>query len=343
VRPIPKRTFNILLTCVGRRVSLMESFRRAMRELALRGKIVATDITRTSPGFQVADAGVIVPGAAAPEYIPALLKTVREHEASLLVPVTDLDLLLLARHRRQFEELGCTVMSGSEEIVAACMDKAHTNALVRQAGLPCIETCTLEEFRREPFYPCFIKPIHGSAGIGTSIIGSAAQLEVHVGRFGDRMLIQEYVPGQEFTIDVYRSRDGRVRCVVPRQRLVVRSGEVEKGLTLKDKALVDATLKLCAQLGDLWGVFCCQCRRADSRGAPFFFEINTRFGGGAPLSIAAGADLPLYLLQEVTGRPITARLGQFQDRLLMLRYDQAVFVPAGEMENLPGFKTPQFR
>ena len=59
--------------------------------------------------------------------------------------------------------------------------------------------------------------------------------------------------------------------------------------------------------------------------------------------MAAGADLPLYLLQEITGRRITARVGRFKDRLLMLRYDQAVFVPAGRLDSLPGYRTPQFR
>jgi carbamoyl-phosphate synthase large subunit len=322
----------------------MEHFRRAMRALGLRGEIVATDITRSSPAFHTADAGVIVPKADAPEYIPALLATVRRRGVRLLVPMTDLDLLALARHRDRFEALGCTVMIGSEGIVAACMDKARTSAIVRQAGLAAIRTCTLEEFRREPFYPCFIKPVRGSAGIGAAVIGSPAQLEMHVGAFGDRMLLQEYVPGQEFTIDVYRSRDGRVRCVVPRQRLVVRAGEVEKGLTVKDKGLQDATLKLAENMEGLWGVFCCQCRRQDGADdAPRFFEVNPRFGGGAPLSIAAGADLVLYLLQEVTGKRITSRLGRFRDGLLMLRYEQAVFVPAGDPENLPGYKAPVFR
>ena len=322
----------------------MESFRRAMKELRLAGRIVAGDITSASPAFHAADVGVLVPPAEAPDYAEALLEIVRRRKVRLLVPLTDLDLLTLARRRDDFARAGCTVMIGSEQIVAACMDKARTNALVRQAGLAVIQTCTLAEFRRNPFYPCFIKPIRGSAGIGAAVIGSASQLDVHVGTFGDRMLLQEYVPGQEFTIDVYRSRDGRVRCVVPRQRLVVRSGEVEKAITVKDASLIDATLRLCGQLGDLWGVFCCQCRRLHDRGdAPRFFEINPRFGGGAPLSIAAGADLPRYLLEEVTGRRSTARLGRFQDRLLMLRYDQAVFAKDDDPPSLPGYRTPQFR
>ncbi len=337
------KDLNILFTCVGRRVALMDSFRQALRDLGLRGKMLATDVTRTSPGLHIADVGVLVPPAGGDDYVPALLRTVRKHHVRLLVPVTDLDLLPLARRREEFDRLGCTVMIGSEEAVSTCLDKARTNALVRRAGLSAIHSCSLEEFRREPFYPCFIKPVRGSAGIGTAVIGTPGQLEAHVATFGDRMLIQEYVPGQEFTIDVYRSRDGRVRCVVPRQRLIVRSGEVEKAVTVRDAALIDSAKKLAARIDGMWGVFCCQCRRADTGAPPRFFEINPRFGGGAPLSIAAGANLPLYLLQEITGQRITARLGRFRNRLLMLRYDQAVFAPAGDLSSLPGYRTPQFR
>ena len=74
-----------------------------------------------------------------------------------------------------------------------------------------------------------------------------------------------------------------------------------------------------------------------------FFEVNPRFGGGAPLSIAAGADLPLYLLQEVLGMPITASVGDFTDQLLMLRYDDALFVQVDDCSDLPGFDTPHFQ
>lgn len=325
-------------------MSLIQSFRKAMAELKITGRIVASDITKTSPAFHTADVGVTVPTVDMPDYVPALLEIVKRRKVALLVPLTDLDLLVLAHKRDMFERLGCAVMVGSGKIVAGCMDKAHTNEIVRRAGLAAIRTCALEEFRKDPFYPCFIKPVHGSAGVGAAVVSGPEQLDAHVSIFGNRMLLQEYVYGQEFTIDVYRSRQGKVLCVVPRQRLIVRSGEVEKGITVKDAQLIEAAVKLSEQLEDIWGVFCCQCRRIDD-GAdrPRFFEINPRFGGGAPLSIAAGANLPLYLLQEVTGRPVTAELGKFKDSLLMLRYDEAVFVQTGHPASLPGYNTPQFR
>ena len=91
-------------------------------------------------------------------------------------------------------------------------------------------------------------------------------------------------------------------------------------------------------------MFCCQCRRGAEGSEPRFFEINPRFGGGAPLSIAAGANLPLYLIQDVLGLPADDRpVDDFLDNMLMLRYDEAYFVRVDDPKSLPGYDTPVFR
>jgi len=344
-KPISTRDMNILLTCAGRRVALMDAFRSALGELGLAGRVIAADATWASPAYHEADVGLVVPRADTDEYIPALLQAVREHGVALLVPATDLDLLSLARARDEFAAAGCTVMIASEPTIRACRDKAETAKLITRAGLAAIPTVALGEFLDRPFYPCFAKPVCGSASVGAAVIRDEQALGAHLATFGRDMVVQEYAPGQEFTLDVYRTRDGSVCCVVPRQRLAVRSGEVEKGVTVKDDSLIQAVVTLAEALGDLWGVFCCQCRRDGPKAQPRFFEINPRFGGGATLSIVAGANLPLYLLQEVLGREITARVGRFTEGLLMLRYDRATFVQTdpADLDKLPGYDAPSFR
>lgn len=319
----------------------MDSFRAAMAELGIAGKIVATDVTVSSPAFHKADVGVIVPPVG-DKYIPALEEIVQRREIGLVVPLTDFDLPQLADHQGKFEELGCTVMIGSQQVISLLGDKTALNTVLKKIGMATIESCTLDEFRKSPFYPCFIKPTHGCGGVGTGLIQNEQELRVHIKIFGDAMVVQEFIEGQEFTIDVYRSRDGVVRCVVPRQRLVVRSGEVEKAVTCKDPGLISSARLLAENLEGMWGVFCCQCRRGPD-GQPRYFEVNCRFGGGVPLSIAAGANLPLYLLQEMLGEKITAEVGDFTDKMLMLRYEEAVFVQVDDPTILPGHSTPQFR
>jgi carbamoyl-phosphate synthase large subunit len=341
------RELNILFTCAGRRVALLGAFRDALGELGLRGKLLAADITPASSAFQAADEGLLVPRVDDADYVPELLEQVAAHHVGLLVPTTDLDLLLLARSRDRFAEAGCTVMIGSQAAVAVCRDKLRTPEVFDRAGLPEVRTVDWATFRDAPFYPAFCKPSGGSGGRGSAIVRDERQLQALLALRGDEAVesgyvFQQYVSGREYTIDVYRTQAGEVVCAVPRQRLEVRSGEVQQAVTVRDEELMDAAVRLSEHLGDIWGVFCCQCRRAPGDG-PRFFEVNPRFGGGAPLSIAAGANLPLYLLQEVLGEPVTATLGDFTDNLLMLRYDDAVFVPSGDPSSLPGFDEPSFR
>lgn len=334
---------NILITCANRRVALIDAFRQALALARAAGRVVAVEANQATPTYHLADEGVILPLVKDPAFLPAMLDTARRYAPCVIVPVTDLDIPLLAAHAEKFHAVGATPAVGSPEAVALCRDKTRMGELLARAGLEGLTSLDLEAFEARPFFPCFVKPTDGSASIGAAVIRGPAQLAAHLARFGRGVVVQEWVEGQEFTIDVYRTRAGQVRCVVPRQRLAVRSGEVEKGLTRLDRRLIDDTIKLASACEGLWGVFCCQCRRRDESAPPRFFEVNPRFGGGCLLSIQAGANLPLYLVQEVLGMEVNARLGEFTDRLLMLRYDQAAYVQVDDAAALPGFDTPVFR
>jgi carbamoyl-phosphate synthase large subunit len=316
----------------------MDAFRKAIADLGMKGKLIAADISAASPSCHVADASEIVPRAGCIEYIPGLLDIVKRHNVSLVLPMTDLDIRSLARQRAKFDAVGCSVMIGSEESIKLCRDKAAFQKVLASAGLATIKTMNLAEFRTNPFYPCFVKPLRGSASVGAGVIKNDGELKAHVATFGELLVVQEHVPGQEFTVDVFRSRNGTIHCIVPRLRMVIRSGEVEKGITIRDKRVIEDTRKLAGLLDDVWGVFCCQCKRKPG-GPPRFFEVNPRFGGGSPLSIAAGANLPRYVLQEILGKPIDKDI-DFQENLMMLRYDQAVFTVEKKPESLPGFDEP---
>lgn len=334
-----QQSFNVLFTCVGRRVALLRAFREALAELNLQGKLVGADVTVAAPGYHLADVGELVPQTSDSRYIDALKELVTRHAIRLVVPLTDLDLICLSRHRDEFAAMGCTVMISSPEAVAICRNKIHFNSLLTEAGLTGIRTVSLTEFRQNSFYPCFVKPISGSAGIGKALLRNDHELTAHLATFGEQMLFQDYVPGQEYTLDMYCRRDGVTCAVVPRQRLSIRAGEVEKGITVKDDELVAAAIQLVKHLPGLWGVVNAQCRRAPG-GPPRFFELNPRFGGGVPLSLAAGVNLPKLVIQETLGQIIEPRLGQFIDRLLMLRYDEAVFARVDSPELLPGHEEP---
>jgi carbamoyl-phosphate synthase large subunit len=325
---VASQPVTVLFTCVGRRVELLQAFRSAARRLGLPLRLVGLDSDITAPALCCADDAVIVPRATDARYIPAVLDTVRQHRAGLLIPTTDTDLPILSQHRAQITAAGCIPLIAEAEVIRTCRDKLETYAHLRRHGIDTPETFTPDQIRAvaSPRFPLFIKPRTGSASQWVHKIADALDLDYYLRRVADP-IVQEFVEGVEHTLDVYVGLSGVVRCVVPRARWQVRGGEVSKGVVVKDLEIMEAGRRLVETLGpSLRGVVTLQCIVTSQRRIRFI-EINPRFGGGAPMAIAAGADFPAWLLQEFTGQAPRIDFDGFRHGLCMLRYDWSMFVP----------------
>jgi len=117
----------------------------------------------------------------------------------------------------------------------------------------------------------------------------------------------------------------KVRCVVPRRRIEIRAGEVSKGRVVKHRAIMERAANVVEKLRAGPGVITVQVVLTED-GQMKFIEINPRFGGGAPLSIKAGADFPGWILQGLTGGRPRIKFDGFKDGLTMLRYDAEVWL-----------------
>ncbi len=137
--------------------------------------------------------------------------------------------------------------------------------------------------------------------------------------------------GEEYTVDAFVDFDGKVRSVVPRLRLETRAGEVSKGMTVKNISIIETTRRVAEQLPGALGCLTIQCFLTPA-GDLKYIEINPRFGGGFPLSIAAGADFPRWIIEMMLGRDPVIELDGWQDGTVMLRYDDAVFTTRDRIE-----------
>jgi carbamoyl-phosphate synthase large subunit len=319
--------FNVLISSAGRRHALLDLFRRTLRQLDLHGDVMAVDATPLSAAFQSADRGFIVPRTASPEFIPAMLELCREHEVRLVVPTIDPELPLYAAHREAFARIGTTVAVSSPAVVAIGNDKTHTHRWLRGAGFPVPRQATVGEVLEAPEdwpFPLFTKPVNGSGSIGAAVVHDTAELAA-LAR-GGGFVVQTIAPGVEHTIDFLADASGRCRCAVPRRRLEVRSGEMSKGVTVRSPLLEGLAEQLCAALPGAYGTLCVQVFHDEASGALNVIELNPRFGGGYPLAWEAGAHFPRWMIEELLDVPSTASTDGWRDRLVMLRYDEAVFV-----------------
>ena len=327
---------NVLFTSVGRRVELMRAFRRAYESLGIQGRIVATDIDPLAPALQVVDVPYIVPRLTEPQYIPALIEICHREEVNLVFPLIDPDIRVLAAHRAKLEETGARLAVVSPEAAEIAADKWQTTLFFASLGLSTPQSWLPEQISPDEMeFPVFIKPRRGSAAKHSFKADNVDELRFFR-HYVPAPIIQEYLEGPEITNDVVCDLDGDVLTVVSRQRIEVRWGEVAKGVTIHDPAIIAACIKIARALPAA-GPITVQCMVKD--GVPHFTEINARLGGGVPLGVAAGADYPRWLLARAAGIDIEIPpLGSYRIGLYMTRFDDSFFLDKAHREQMAGHR-----
>ncbi len=318
--------FNILFTSVGRRVALIKNFKKSLKELNLLSNIVTTDIKINAPAAFIADFQEGVPHLSDPDYVVILKELCKKHQIKLLIPLIDPELHILSLHQQEFKRIGVTILVSSQETNQICSDKRNTYKFFKKIGVQTPEILNPEEILANPEakYPFLIKPADGSCSIGVTKIRNARELEF----FKDYIpnaIVQEFVVGEEYTLDILVDFQAQVRCVVPRLRIETRAGEISKGVTVKNPALIAAGKKVVEALPGAKGCITVQCFLTLNNEIKFI-EINPRFGGGFPLSYQAGADFPGWMIEMMLGRDPDISIDGWLDGIAMLRYDDAIFV-----------------
>jgi carbamoyl-phosphate synthase large subunit len=325
-------SLNVLITAGSRRVALVQAFQRALRTTG-GGTVTVTDVNPLSPTVYIADRSYRVPMATEPSYLTALTEICRTDHIGLLVPTIDDELTLIANQKDLFAELGTQVAVSAPDITQACNDKFLTSQLLAERGLPSATTWLPEGLPADLSFPLFVKPRDGRGGVGAFPARTRRELEFFL-EYVTNPVVQPYLDGREFTIDVLCDLQlGEPLAVIPRERVVIRAGVVDRGRTVRDATLMNLGVT-CARALKFAGAINIQCRVV--RGTPIIFEINPRFSGGIPLTIAAGADFPHMLVQLARGRRVAPSLGRFQDGLWMTSYESSVFLAESSVGFLPG-------
>lgn len=318
------RHLRMLFTSAGRRVELIQCFRAAAADLGIDLMVAACD---TKPGLSAAcasaDMAFQVPRGDTPEYAAAIRAICRAEGITLVIPTIDTELQALAEWKARFHADGIRVAVGGVNLIKMARDKLATAAFLAAAGVPAPRTAEAEAVLADPGawkWPVFAKPRGGSAGRGAGVLRTPADLR---SLDQEPMIVQEWLRGDEYTVNMFFDAVGSLRCAIPHKRLQVRAGEVEKGVTHRLPVLTDIARRLAAALPEPEGALCFQAIVAPD-GKASVFEINARFGGGYPLADHAGASFARWIIEEQLGLPVSAS-DEWTDGVTMLRYDAAVF------------------
>lgn len=313
----------LLFTCVGRRVELVEAFKAAAQEEQIELLIYGADIVKTAPALAFCDKAVIVPRIKTPEYIPELLRICQEEQIDALIPTIDTDLLILSENQDKFAALGTKVIVSATPNIALCRDKRLTAAYFHSVGLKSPEPID-DVNRYNGGYPAFIKPKDGSSSIFAYKVADQQELYTYAQQVPD-YIIQPFIEGTEHTVDILCDFEGNPIHITPRIRLEVRAGEVLKTKIVQDETIIREMQQLISNYKPC-GAITVQLIRETKSADDYYIEINPRFGGGAPLSMKAGANSARALLKIISGEKLSFMRGAAEDGAIFSRYDQSVRV-----------------
>lgn len=315
---------NILITSAGQRVSLVKSFQKELTSIYENANVFTADFNPLlAPACHVSDGFFAVPKVTDEEYINCLLKNCLEKEIKLVIPTIDTELSVLSANILEFQKNNIHVIVSDASFIKKCRDKRQTNELFAKYSID-----TPIQFEQDKLeFPVFVKPYDGSRseGIFTAFTPNDIKNE-HLEN--EKLMYMEYISDEdydEFTIDCYYDRNSDLKCVVPRKRILVRAGEVNKGVTKKN-VIVDEFTKKLTKLEGARGCLTIQVFLHKTKNIMKGIEINPRFGGGYPLTYLSGANYTKWVIEEYLLDKEIIDFNGWESDLLMLRYDAEVLL-----------------
>ena len=304
-----------------------------LRGLEKRGlTLFAGDIDPYAAGLYLveADRRVILARGDEMEFAAMLLEWCEREAVEVVVPTVDSELIPLAVAREQFEAAGVQLVLAPLQTLETCLDKwmlhAHCHEHVRTPQTLLVDDAFDPS---SASLPGILKPRVGSGSRGISLVESVKQMQ-GLERDGS-LLVQEFLPGPEYSLDVLSTQGGHVVAVVPRERLKVDSGIAVTARTRHDERLEKIGREV-AELIGLNGVANVQVKE-DVHGEPALLEVNPRFPGTMALTVASGPDMPWLCVAEALGQPIPDDALPFKD-VAMVRFFQECFLSFDEIAAL---------
>ena len=313
---------NLLILSAGTRNKIVQYFKRAVGD---KGKVVATDMSELAPAVYEADKFYKVPRMTEEGYIDVIFDICKKENIDGILTLIDPELSLLAKNKKQFDEIGVTVIGSSYELCERALDKMSMYEWLTSRGYNCAKSYTDKTAFFADVeagiigYPVFVKPIRGSASIAISKVYDKETVDL-LFEHNDNLMIQEFLNGQEIGADVYIDAiSGETTSVFLKKKLLMRAGETDKAVSFKCNKLFDLIEKFVKDSGWRWQI---DIDIFDIDGEYYISEVNPRFGGGYPHAYECGCDHMTMILNNLAGIKNHRRVGEYEEGVYMMKYNE---------------------
>jgi carbamoyl-phosphate synthase large subunit len=313
--PPPASPPAVLLTGAGKRYDIVSCFARLTRT-------IVADPSPLAPAQYAAHArAAAVPLIEDPGYVPALERLVAEHGVGVVLPLTDLDIEVLARARADGR---LPALVPSPEVARATYDKYEAHLLLQRLGLPSPPTVLPDAPDTDLdalAYPVMVKPRQGSGARSIHLAHDPSQARFFVDYVAEPVMVQRALAGPELSFDCLGDRDGRCLNAIPRTMLESRGGESIKGAVVHDAELIELGARVMETLA-VSGPATIQVFRDPDIGLGIT-DVNTRFGGAFPAPVYAalpGRTYPELIVALAAGETVEPHVGEFNAGMTFTRY-----------------------
>ena len=308
-------------------------------------KIVTTDIKNKPVGEFLSESFYSVPPPENKEYISILKQIIKKEKIEVILPQTTREIDVLSQRKEEIRENGANIVVSDNEAIKKANDKYLIIKECEKLGIPYPRYFLInnkKDFLKAIYmlgYPenrVVIKPrlsngLRGLRIITENIISieeflneKPSTLEINLknllsifvqGGFPE-LIIEEYLPGEEYTIDMFRNSKGVV--IIPRIREAIRSGiSFNTKIDLR-KDIIEYSQKLADSL-DLRYCFGFQFK-LDSKGVPKILESNPRVQGTMVASTFAGFNMIYYSVKEALEKGVDLKNVKIKNGIEFKRY-----------------------
>ena len=318
---------NILILSCGTRVKLVQYF--LQRENGFE-KVVVTDCSNYAPALYVADKYYIVPKMTEPDYLKSLLEICEKEQIKVVLPLQEDELLLIAKERKQFEDLGILVAVSEYQNVLLCKDKYEMYQFLNNLQIPTIKTELVDDILESGNLDgdVFVKPRRGAGSVGAMRVATIALLSALQNESENQLIVQPYIKGTEYGIDIYVDFISKKTIgIFCKKKLRMRAGETEKSISVKIpeiEELVKKTIEVLHLRGPI------DMDILEDSGKYYILEINPRFGGGYPHAYECGINFPKMLAVNAKKMSNDKIENEYKEGIIALKYSDVKIVKRDE-------------
>ena len=255
------------------------------------------------------------------EYVDFLISTCKEHNLRYIIPLTDLEIDIINKQRKRFEDNGIVLCMQTAEVLSIARDKYKLSDMCEQDdNIPSVKTCLISNLPDDFRFPCIAKPYNGRSSEG--LLRNATREQVMAIENKDAYIIQEQLDGNVFTVDYCRNATTKTDAAIPRQELL----RTKNGAGLTIQTVTDSSLvKLVSYIGNKLNINgCVNMEFILSNGKYYLIDVNPRFSAGVAFSAVSGYDMIINHIRCFMNEEIDKQI-PLKQQIIIKKYDEVIF------------------